>query len=225
MPPEDRQGRDRIKNGLHKENASAALNLEQSLKNLTVSIKGIVQVMAVTVEKMAEYPLGHQERVSQLARSMAGDLGLQRDRIDDLGMASLVHDVGMLYIPPEVLCKTRKLTAAEYGLVKSHPRVGAEILQEVQFPSSVAQIVLQHHERLDGSGYPQGLANQTILLEAQILAVAEVVEAMTYRRPYRPARHVDNALKEIHDHKGTWYSPEAVDACSRLFAEKKFAFE
>ncbi len=137
---------------------------------------------------------------------------------------STLHDIGKIYVPAEILSKPARLTNAEYYIVKEHPKIGAEILEPIEFPWPVAKIILHHHERIDGSGYPMGLKKDKILLEARILAVADVVEAMITHRPYRPAWGVDVALNEIITNKGILYDSNVVDACVRLFREKGFRF-
>jgi HD-GYP domain-containing protein (c-di-GMP phosphodiesterase class II) len=140
-------------------------------------------------------------------------------------MASLIHDIGKITIPAEILSKHGRLNDLEWGMIKAHPKVGYDILKTVEFPWPVAQIVLEHHERIDGSGYPQGLSDGDILIKARILAVADVVEAMSSHRPYRPARGIDKALEEISQNRGRLYDPEAVDACLKLFREDGFTLE
>jgi len=162
--------------------------------------------------------------IGDLARTIGTALGLDGDRIQGLRMAGSIHDIGKLKVPAEILVKPGRLTSIEFGLVKQHPQTAFEVLSPVEFPWPLAQIVLQHHERLDGSGYPQGLSGDDILPEAQILAVADVVEAMSSYRPYRPALGVEAALKEVSDGSGTRYYPEVVTACLRVFKEKGFTF-
>jgi HD-GYP domain-containing protein (c-di-GMP phosphodiesterase class II) len=140
-------------------------------------------------------------------------------------MAGVIHDLGKITVPTDILNKPGRLTEHEFGIIRSHPKVGYDILKTIDFPWPVAQIVLQHHERMDGSGYPQGLSGEKIILEARILAVADVVEAMSSHRPYRPARGIDKALEEISQNKGVLYDPEVVDVCLKLFTQKGFRFE
>ena len=137
-------------------------------------------------------------------------------------MAGLIHDVGKIYVPAEILSKPTRLTEVEWSMIKAHPQAGYDILKDIEFPWPVARIVLQHHERVNGSGYPQGLSDKEILLEARILGVADVVEAMASHRPYRPAHAMSEALKEIEENKGVLYDPQAVDACVRAVANKGF---
>jgi len=147
------------------------------------------------------------------------------DQIEAIHIASLLHDIGKISIPLEVLNKPGRLTEMEFRLIQAHPQTAYDILKEIGFPWPVADIVLQHHERLDGSGYPQGLKGKEILLESRIIAIADVVEAMSSHRPYRPVLGIDKALEEIEKNKGKLYDSEVADACIRLFTEGRFKFE
>ena len=171
------------------------------------------------------YTGSHQRRVTQLACAIANEMALSEEQIEGLRMAGLIHDIGKISIPAEVLSKPGPLSDIEYGLIQAHPRIGHGILKDTDFPWPLADIVLQHHERLDGSGYPQGLLSEEIMLEARILAVADVVEATASHRPYRPARGIDQALEEISQNRGVLYDPEVVGACLKLFTEDGFTFE
>jgi len=193
--------------------------------NLRKALNGIIQAVSLTVEARDPYTAGHQRRVSDLARSMAAEMGLSKDQIEGIRMAGIIHDLGKMSIPAEILSKPTKLSALEFELIKCHPDSGYEILKDVEFPWPVAEIVLQHHERMNGSGYPRGLSNGEILLEAKILAVADVTEAMIYHRPYRPALGRERAFEEISRNRGILYDPEAVDVCLRLFREKGYEFK
>jgi PAS domain S-box-containing protein len=199
--------------------------LQKSLEKLRKALGGIIQAMALTVETRDPYTAGHQRRVADLARAIAQEMGLPEDQVDGLRMAGIVHDLGKISIPAEILSKPSKLSDLEYSLIKVHPQISYDILKDIDFNWPVAQIVLQHHERLDGSGYPNGLSGKAIHLEARILAVADVVEAISSHRPYRPAFGVDVALEEIEKNKAVLYEPGAVEACLRLFKEKGFKFE
>jgi len=199
--------------------------VKQSMEKLRKTMGGIIQVIASTVETRDPYTAGHQRRVANLARAIATEMGLSEEQIDGIRMAGVVHDLGKISVPAEILSKPGELTEIEFSLIKSHPQVGYDILKEIDFPWPVAQIVLQHHERMDGSGYPNGLKGEEILLEARILGVADVVEAMASHRPYRPALGIDTALEEISNNRGTLYDPEVVDACLRLFTEKGFKLD
>jgi len=193
---------------------------EQLLSNLSDTI----QAIAATVEVRDPYTAGHQHRVADLAVAIAHELGLDEDRVYGLHLAGIVHDLGKIQIPAEILSKPGRLTAIEYAMIKQHPQAGYDILKGIQFPWPIAQIVLQHHERIDGSGYPNGLKGGEILFEAKILAVADVVEAMASHRPYRAGLGQVIALAEIGNHKGTFYDPSTVEACLKLFREERFAF-
>jgi PAS domain S-box-containing protein len=198
---------------------------QQSYLRLQRALEGTVQVLISAVEMRDPYTAGHQRRVAQLACAIAKEMGFSQERIEAIRIAGLTHDVGKISVPAEILSKPGKLTDIQWSMIKAHPQISYDILREVEFPWPVAEIVLQHHERMDGSGYPRGLLGKDTLLEARILAVADVVEAMASYRPYRPAHGVDRALEEISQNKGTLYDPEVVDACLRLFAEKGFEFE
>lgn len=207
------------------ESKRAEKELKQSLEKLRRALEGTVSALASAVEMRDPYTAGHQRKVTRLACTIAKEIGLPEEQIRGLRMAALVHDIGKLAIPSEVLSKPGRLTEPEFELIKSHPRVAYEILKGIDFPWPVAQIVLQHHERMDGSGYPLGLKSEEILLEARILAVADVVEAVASHRPYRPALGIDKALEEIAKKKGVLYDAKVVDACLKLFTEKGFKFK
>ncbi|MCK4391468.1 PAS domain S-box protein, partial [Candidatus Bipolaricaulota bacterium] len=198
---------------------------EQNFERLQRTLEGTVHALAAAVEMKDPYTAGHQRRVTQLACSIAEEMGLSEDRIAGIHVAGLIHDIGKINVPAEILSKPGPLNDTEYNLTKYHPQVGHDILNEIDFPWPVAQIVLQHHERMDGSGYPQGLKGEEILLEARILGVADAVEAMSAHRPYRPARGIDKALEEIAQNKGKLYDSKVVDACLRLFTEDRFHFK
>jgi len=208
-----------------KERNRAEVEVKKNLKKLRQTLGAIIQVLEKTVEVRDPYTAGHQRRVSDLARSIAAELGFSQDRTDGIRIAGIIHDIGKIYVPAEILSKPRRLTTYEFNLVKTHPQVGYDILKGIEFPWPVANIVLQHHERLNGSGYPNKLMHDNILVEARILGVADVVEAMASHRPYRPALGLPAALKEISSQKGILYDPQIVEICTRLFKEKKFAFE
>jgi PAS domain S-box-containing protein len=193
-------------------------------EKLRRSLEETVQAVATTVEVRDPYTAGHQRRVAGLARAIGHRMGLDDERVHGIWLAGTVHDVGKVRVPVEILIKPGHLTAVETDLIRLHSTTGFEILKDIEFPWPIAQIVLQHHERLDGSGYPRGLEGAAILLEARILAVADVVESMTSHRPYRPGLGVDAALKEIVTHRDHLYDAGAVDACAWLFREGGFAF-
>jgi PAS domain S-box-containing protein len=198
---------------------------EAALERLEQSMEETVQAVATTVEFRDAYTAGHQRRVSRIAEAIAAEMGLPAERIHGLRLASTVHDLGKINIPAEILSKPGKLTDLEYELIKTHPQVGYDILKPVQFPWPIAQMVLQHHERLDGSGYPNGLKGDAILPEARILAVADVVEAMMSHRPFRPALGLDAALTEIRRGSGKLYDPAVVDACLKVMRSGRLDLE
>ena len=219
-----------IQNRLHQENLEKMVQerteeLQVTLNNLRNAMQGIVHAMVLTIESRDPYTAGHQQRVALLASALAQEMGCLEKEIEGIRMASQIHDLGKISIPAEILSKPGKLTELELRLVKNHPQAGYEILKNIEFPWPIAQIVLQHHERLDGSGYPLGLKEEAILFEAKIIGVADVVEAMASHRPYRPALGIEKALEEISQYRGILYSPEVVDICIKLFTEKGFAFE
>jgi putative nucleotidyltransferase with HDIG domain len=199
--------------------------LQESMGQWHRSIEGSIRAIALTVEMRDPYTAGHQERVALLASAIAGEMGLPKDRIEGIRIAGIIHDIGKIAVPAEILAKPGRLTEYEFGLIKTHPQMGYEILKQIEFPWPIAQIVLQHHERMDGSGYPQGLMGKDILLEAKILGLADVVEAMASHRPYRPALGLDKALEEIIKHKGILYDSAAIEACVKLIREKKVSLE
>jgi HD-GYP domain-containing protein (c-di-GMP phosphodiesterase class II) len=170
------------------------------------------------------YTAGHQIRSAHIARAIAIEMGLDQDRIDGIHMAGSIHDIGKLSIPSEILSKPTNLTRLEYSLIKEHPRNGYEMLKDVESPWPLAEIIYQHHELINGTGYPRNLKGDEILVEARILAVADVVEAMASHRPYRASLGIEAALKEIEKNKGILYDNTVVDACLRLFREKGYQF-
>lgn len=192
--------------------------LHQTLEILRKSLAGTIHVIAQILECRDPYTAGHQKRVSDLARAIAQKLSLSCEMTDNIRMAAQIHDIGKIAIPAEILSKPGKLTPHELDMIKTHPMAGFAVLKDAELPEPIAQIVFQHHERLDGSGYPQGLKGDKILLEARILAVADVVEAMHSHRPYRPSLGIDAALTEIKKNKGILYDPAAVDACLAVFS-------
>jgi PAS domain S-box-containing protein len=199
--------------------------LRNSLDKLRKITGATIQAMAQTVEVRDPYTAGHQKRVADLARAVATRMGLSSDRVDGIRMAGAIHDIGKISVPAEILSKPGLLTPLEFSLIKTHSQIGYDILKDIEFPWDIATMVLQHHERLDGSGYPQGITGERILMEARILTVADVVEAMASHRPYRPSLGMDKALQEIADKKGRFYDPDVVDACIQLFTENRFTFK
>jgi PAS domain S-box-containing protein len=194
-------------------------------EDLRISLEKTIQVVASTVDMRDSYTGGHQRRVANISVRIATELGLSKDRIHGLHLAATIHDLGKIMCPAEILSKPGRLSTNEFNIIKEHPQAGFNILKDVNFPWPIAQIVLQHHERIDGSGYPQGLTGDAILLESKILAVADVVEAMASHRPYRAALGLDAALNEITAHRGTAFDAEVVDNCLRIFREQGFKIE
>ncbi|HEY0846569.1 MAG TPA: HD domain-containing phosphohydrolase [Noviherbaspirillum sp.] len=197
--------------------------LEQQTE-LRRSLIDSIQVLASALELRDPYTAGHQRRVAALAGAIAREIGLPEDRVEGLMLAASIHDLGKIQAPAEILNKPGRLAAVEFDLIKLHAQAGHDIIKDVRFPWPIARMILEHHERLDGTGYPRGTRGDDTLLESRILTVADVVEAMTSHRPYRPGLGLDAALKEIVDHRGTWFEPLAVDACVRLFREGRFSF-
>jgi len=198
---------------------------KHSTRTLIKAMEQTIQAMAIIVEMRDPYTAGHQQRVTQLACAIAKQMGLPEGQIIGIRLAGLIHDIGKVRVPAEILTNPDGLSEPEFTMIKAHPQVGYEILKAIDFPWPVAQIVLQHHERMNGSGYPLGLSGEDIIVEARILAVADVVEAMAFHRPYRPALGIDKALEEISQNKGVLYDSKAADACLTLFRDKKFDFD
>jgi putative nucleotidyltransferase with HDIG domain len=199
--------------------------LKKGVERLNKSLEQSIMAIAAVTEIRDPFTAGHQKRVTKLACAIAEEMGLAKGRHERLRLAAMVHDVGKVNIPTEILIKPDRLSEPEFNIIEAHPQIGHDILQGIDFSRPIAKIVLQHHELLDGSGYPQGLTANNIMLEARILAVADVVEAMTSRRPYRPAHAMEGALEEILHQKGVLYDPVVVDACLRVFHEREFVFE
>ncbi len=197
---------------------------KRASEKLKSNLLDFVATLAATLEMRDPYTAGHERRVAEIAVGIAKILKLPDIQIEGLHLAAIVHDVGKIHIPAEILNKPGKISDIEFSLIKEHSQSGYELLKNIDFPWPIAQIVLQHHERLDGSGYPQGLKGDQILIEAKIMAVADVVESMMSHRPYRPALGIDAALNEIEKHKGTLFSEEVVDACIKLFRVQGFSF-
>lgn len=199
--------------------------ITESYQRLQRTFEETVHALSALVEMRDPYTAGHQKRVALIARAIATEIGLPDHRVQGIWVAALVHDVGKIRVPSDILSKPGRITKAEFELIKEHPQTGYEVLSKIDFPWPVAQIVLQHHERINGSGYPRGLKEQEILIESKIMGVADVVEAMTYRRPYREALGLDVALQEIKQNEGILYDPEVVQACIKIFTEKGFRLE
>jgi putative nucleotidyltransferase with HDIG domain len=189
--------------------------LAHTLENLGLVTEGIIQVVAKTVETRDPYTAGHQMRVAGLGEAIATEMGMTDHEIQGIRMSGMIHDLGKISVPAEILSKPGRLSEVEFSLIKTHSQVGYDILKTIEFPWPVARMILEHHERTDGSGYPQGLSGEAMLRESRILAVADVVEAMASHRPYRPALGLDKALEEVRGRKGVLYDPEVVEACGR----------
>ena len=199
--------------------------LVKSYESLKKTLNDAINTMVKIVEMRDPYTSGHQERVANLAIAIAQEMKFDDVQIENLRMAAIIHDIGKIYVPSDILNKPGKLKDLEMQLIKTHSQYGYDIVKSMDFPCAIAEAVLQHHERLDGSGYPNGLRGEEILLEAKILAVADVVEAMASHRPYRPALGIDKALEEISKNKGRLYDPDVADACLKLFNSGKFEFK
>jgi HD-GYP domain-containing protein (c-di-GMP phosphodiesterase class II) len=192
------------------------------VQRLKSALIGTIGAVARTVEKRDPYTAGHQQRVAELSVAIARELNLSEDSLEGLRLGATIHDIGKISVPAEILNRPGKISALEFELIKTHPQVGYDIVKDVEFPWPVTGMILQHHERLDGSGYPRGLKSEQIILEARIIAVADVVEAMSSHRPYRPGLGIETALTEIERGRGTQYDPDVTATCLRLFREKGY---
>lgn len=207
------------------ERKQAGEQLLETMESLRKAVSTTIQVMVSAVEARDPYTAGHQRRVADLARAIATEMGLPKEKIEGIRMAGSIHDIGKLSIPAEILSKPTRLLDIEFSMIKEHSRKGYEMLKDVESPWPLAEIVYQHHERMNGSGYPRNLKGDEILMEARIMAVADVVEAMASHRPYRPTLGIDAALKEIEDNRGILYDVDVVDICLRLFREKGYQLQ
>jgi len=214
------QAKDDLENAV----AQRSHELELTSDKLNRILEETIMALSSAIEKRDPYTAGHQSRVAKLAGAIAAKIELGADQLKGLYMAALVHDIGKIYIPAEILSKPAKLNRIEHEIIKMHPAVGYEILSAIEFPWPIADIVSQHHERIDGSGYPGGLTGDKLLVEAKILSVADVVEAMASHRPYRPSLGVEKALAEIEDNKGILYDAGISRACLKLFRKEGFEF-
>jgi len=204
------------------ERREAEEQLRRTLDNLRQAMGATLRTLAQAVETKEPYTAGHHKRVADLARTIAMEMGLSDEALEGIRTAGILHDIGKIPLPEDILNRSGKLSVAEFQQVKAHSQTGYDILNDIEFPWPVARIVWQHHERMDGSGYPLGLKGDEILLEARVLAVADVVEAMCSHRAYRPMPGLDRALEEIDAQRGMLYDPSVVDACLRIFREKDF---
>jgi putative nucleotidyltransferase with HDIG domain/PAS domain S-box-containing protein len=223
----DHPGQFRLFGGLVDISERKKLEEERQIytRKLKSTVEDAISSLAYIAETRDPYTAGHQQKVTSLACAISEELGLSQEKIDTVRVASMLHDIGKVQVPAEILSKPTRLTEAEIQLIRCHPSVSYDIVKKIDMPWPVADIILQHHERLDGSGYPKGIAAGDIIFEARILAVADVVEAMASHRPYRPARGIDEALAEISSNKGILYDEKVVEACLRLFREKHFEIE
>jgi HD-GYP domain-containing protein (c-di-GMP phosphodiesterase class II) len=200
--------------------------LQESQELMRKTMGAIIQAMSMTIEKRDPYTAGHQRRVAKLCRAIATELGFSWERIQGLRMAAAIHDLGKIHVPAAILNRPGPMSVHEMGIIRMHPETAFDILKGIQFPWPLAETIYQHHERLDGSGYPQGLKDDQILLEARILAVADVVESMAFFRPYRGVSlGLAEAIEELRKQKGILYDARVVDACIVLLTQKGFDFE
>ncbi len=198
--------------------------LKQTYKKLQKFIEDTAYIIMKVVETRDPYSIGHQQKVSKLATAIAREMKLPQDKIEGIRIASMVHDIGKVNLPTEIISKPSKLIEVEFNLIKNYPKVGYDILKKLDFPWPIAEIVFQHQEKIDGSGYPRGLKGDEICIEAKILGVANVVEAMSSYKSYRSALNIDEALAEITENKNILLDPKVVDTCIKLFEEKDFKF-
>ena len=204
------------------ERKRAEAEAQRYLEEIELAMMATVRVASAMGEVRDPYTAGHERRVAELTAAIGEEMGFTPFQVEGLRVAGNLHDIGKITVPAEILSKPGKISATEFALIKEHAQQGYEILKDVSFPWPVAAVAQQHHERFDGSGYPQGLKGEAIILEARILAVADTVEAMSSHRPYRPGRGLEAALEEIEEFRGVRYCPQAVDACLRLFREKNY---
>ncbi len=215
-----------IQNSSHRDNLEKmvmdrTIQLKEAMDDLKGALEGIIEAIGYTVEINDPYTAGHQQRVSSIACDIAKEIGLSDDQIEGVRIAGAMHDIGKISVSSEILTKPGKLTDQEFDIIKTHPQVGYDILKKIKFPWPIADIIYQHHERMDGSGYPRGMKGKEILIEARIVAVADVIEAMASKRPYRPALGIDEALAEISHNSSRLYDPRAAAACIKLGTSPK----
>jgi len=204
------------------ERVNSEMKLKESFVQIKKAVGGIIQAMAQTLETRDPYTAGHQRRVANIAKTIAEEMQLPEKHIEGIFMAGIIHDLGKICIPTEILSKPGRLSAIEFDLIKTHPQIGYDILKTIEFPWPLAEMVLQHHEWCNGSGYPRGLTNNDILIGARIICVANVVEAMASDRPYRPALGIEDALEEITNKKGKHFDSDVVEICIKIFREKHY---
>jgi putative two-component system response regulator len=201
-----------------------AQQLQSSVDNLKRAMEQTVNALATAMEKRDPYTVGHQQRVAKLACAIAQEMGFAQDEMEGIRIAGLLHDIGKISIPTDILNKPGRISQYEYMLIQEHPQSGYEILKDIRFEHPIVEVILQHHERVNGSGYPHGLKGKKIMREAKIMAVADVVEAMASHRPYRPSLGIDKALEEITKNRGVLYELKIVDVCLALFRDRDFSF-
>jgi len=210
--------------GLEEKRIKSEEEIKNSYQKLQKTLKGTIDTLASIVEIRDPYTAGHQKRVASLAISISKELDLDKDKIEAIGTAAIIHDIGKINIPASILARPGKISSLEYDMIKTHPQLGYEMVKRIEFPWPIAKIILHHHERLDGSGYPEGLKGKDIVLAAKIIAVADTVEAMSSHRPYRPALGIDKALEEIKKGSGKLYDRKVVEACVKIITKKGFKF-
>lgn len=215
----------KTKQELKKFNSQLEEKVREKTGSLQSTLNGIVSALAMVVEMRDPYTAGHQLRVSRLACAIAQEIGLSEEQIRGIQVMGCLHDIGKIIVPAEILSKPSKLTDYEFNMIKAHPEAGYNILKGIIFPWPVATAVLQHHERINGSGYPSGCSGDEIIIEAKIIAVSDVIESMASHRPYRPALGIEAALEEIQKNEGIIYDFEVAEICMGLFREKGFTFE
>ncbi|MDT8285435.1 MAG: PAS domain S-box protein, partial [Thermovirgaceae bacterium] len=196
--------------------------LLRTAESLNNALAGTIRAMSRIVDLRDPYTAGHQKRMADLAGAIAAEMGMDEERVGFIRLAGSIHDIGKISVPAEILSKPAKLSETEFNLVRVHPQTGYDMLKDIDFPWPIADVILQHHERVDGSGYPNGLKGDEMLAEARILAVADVVESMASHRPYRATLGLDSALEEIEKNRGVLYTPAVVDACIALFRHKGY---
>ena len=214
--------------GIHRditERRKAEDKAQQTFRKLESTVESVIQAISLTVEMRDRYTAGHQERVKRLAGAIGREMQVPQERLQIIRVAALLHDLGKIFVPAEILTKPGTLSQVEFAMIKVHPQSAYDILKSIEFPWPIADVVVQHHERIDGTGYPMGLHGDEITPEARILAVADVVEAMAFHRAYRPALGMEAALKEIVKKKETLYDPKVVEACLDVFLDHGFEWE
>lgn len=228
VPFFDRSGNLRGYRGVHRDITGGQDEddmIKETMRKLERVVESTIKTITLTVEMRDRYIAGHHQRVAQLGRAVAKEMVLPYERLEVIHVAGLLHDLGKIFVPVEILNKPGDLTGDERAAIRSHPKAAYDVLRNVEFPWPIADIVLQHHERMDGSGYPSGLKGEEILLEARILGVADVVEAMSSPRSYRPAWDIDKAFREVARNKGVLYDSNVVEACLNIFLDKGFKFQ